>query len=80
MTPDRAVNQETGADIGISPWPMDVVEFGADAYAHRKQVYIKQLYNKVPQTALVSSSSVRVGVGVAAQAGDKDAGMRTSSR
>ena len=32
-------------DIGISPWPVDVVEFGADAYAHRKQLYIKQLYN-----------------------------------
>ena len=32
-------------DIGISPWPVDVVEFGADAYANRKQV--KQLYNQV---------------------------------
>ena len=36
-------------DIGISPWPVDVVEFGADAYTHRKQ-----LYNQVPQTAWVS--------------------------
>ena len=30
---------------------MDVVEFGADAYAHRKQVGVKQLYNQVPQMA-----------------------------
>ena len=40
-------------DIGISPWPVDV----ADAYAHRKQVYVRQLYNQVPQTAWVSRSS-----------------------
>ena len=44
-------------DIGISPWPVDVVEFGADAYAHRKQVNVRQLYNQVPQTTWVSSSS-----------------------
>ena len=31
-----------------------MVEFGADAYAHRKQVYVKQLYNQVPWTAWVS--------------------------
>ena len=30
---------------------MDVVEFGADGYAHRKQVGVKQLYNHVSQTA-----------------------------
>ena len=41
-------------DIGISPWPVDMVEFGADAYAHRKEVDVKQLYNQVPQTAWVS--------------------------
>ena len=29
-------------DFGISPWPVDVVEFGADAYAHKKQVEVKQ--------------------------------------
>ena len=29
----------------------------ADAYAHRKQVYVRQLYNQVPQTAWVGSSS-----------------------
>ena len=29
----------------------------ADAYAHRKQVDVRQLYNQVPQTAWVSSSS-----------------------
>ena len=40
-------------DIGISPWPVDVV----DAYAHRKQVDVRKLYNQVPQTAWVSSSS-----------------------
>ena len=28
----------------------------ADAYDHRKQVYERQLYNQVPQTALVSQS------------------------
>ena len=44
-------------DIRISPWPVDVVEFGADAYAHRQQVNVKQLYNQVPQTAWVSWSS-----------------------
>ena len=38
-------------DIGISPWPVNVVEFGADVYTHRKQVGIKQLYNQVQQTA-----------------------------
>ena len=42
-------------DIGISAWPVDVVEFGADAYAHRKQVGVKQLYNQAPQTTWVSS-------------------------
>ena len=49
-------------DIGILPWPVDVVEFGADAYAHRKQVDVKQKYNQVPQTARVSSVPVAVGV------------------
>ena len=39
-----------------------MVEFGADAYAHRKQVSIKQLYNQVPQTAWVSSVPVAVGI------------------
>ena len=51
-------------DIGISPWPVDVVEFGADAYAHRKQVYVKQLYNQVPQAAWASSVRVAVEVGI----------------
>ena len=32
-------------DVGISPWPVDMVEFGADAYAHRTQVDVKELYN-----------------------------------
>ena len=41
-------------DIGISPWPVEVVEFDADAYAHRKQVDVRKLYNQVPQTAWVS--------------------------
>ena len=50
-------------DIGISPWPVDVVEFGADAYAHRKQVDVKKLYNQVPQTVWVSHFEP-VGVGV----------------
>ena len=45
-------------NIRISPWPVDVVEFGDDAYAHRKQVYVRQLYNQLPQTAWVSSSSI----------------------
>ena len=48
-------------DVGISPWPVDVVEFGRDAYAHRKQVDVKQLYNQVPQTTWVSSVPVAVG-------------------
>ena len=48
-------------DIGISPWPVDVVEFGADAYTHRKQVSVRQLYNQVPQTAWVCSVPVAVG-------------------
>ena len=52
-------------DIGISPWLVDVVEFGADAYAHRKQMNVKQLYNQVPQTAWVGQfGSVRVPVAV----------------
>ena len=38
-------------DIGISPWLVDLIEFYADTYAHRKQVNVKQLYNQVPQTA-----------------------------
>ena len=41
-------------DIGISPWPVDVVEFGADAYAHWKQVDVRQLYSQMPQMAWVS--------------------------
>ena len=44
-------------DVGISPWPMDVVEFGTYAYTHRKQVDAKQLYNLGPQTTWVSWSS-----------------------
>ena len=50
---------------------MEVVEFGADAYAHRKQVGVRQIYNQVPQTAWVSHFEfqlqlqlVPVGVGV----------------
>ena len=46
-------------DIEISPWPVDVVEFGANAYAHRKQVDVKQLYNQVTRTAWVSSSQLQ---------------------
>ena len=42
-------------DIRISPWPVHVVGFGADAYAHRKQVGVRQLYNQKLQTAWVSS-------------------------
>ena len=44
-------------DVGISPWPVDVVEFGADTYAHRKQVGVKLLYNQVPQMARGSQFS-----------------------
>ena len=40
-------------DVGLSLWPVDVVEFGADVYAHGKQVDIKQLYNQVPQMAWI---------------------------
>ena len=39
--------------IGILLWRVDVVEFVADAYAHRKLVDVKQLYNQMPQTAWV---------------------------
>ena len=66
LTLDQAVNQETKQvhpvkDIGTSPWPVDVVEFGADAYAHRK-LLVKELYNQVPQMAWVSQfESIRVG-------------------
>ena len=56
-------------DVGISPWPVDVFEFGADAYAHRNQVDVKQLYNQVPQTDWVSSVQVVVAVGVAVPVG-----------
>ena len=48
-------------DIGISPWPVDVVEFGDDAYAHGKQVDEGQLYNQVPQTAWSSCSCSQLG-------------------
>ena len=65
--------QKNSEDIGISPWSVDVVEFGADAYAHGKQVDIKQLYNQVPQTAWVSSVPVAVGV-----SWGQDASMRIS--
>ena len=34
-----------------------MIEFGADAYAHRKQVGVKQLYNQVLQTAWLVSLS-----------------------
>ena len=34
-----------------------MVEFSVDAYAHRKQVGVKQLYNQVPQMAWVKFSS-----------------------
>ena len=84
MTLDRAVNQEMHLcnrkqvhpieDVRISPWPVDVAEFGADVYAQRKQVYVKQLYNQVSQTAWVSSRQwvrVAVGVRVAVLVGDK---------
>ena len=61
-------------DIGISPWPVDVVEFGPDAYAYRKQVSIKQLYSQVPQTAWVSLATA---VGASWR---QDASVRTASR
>ena len=50
-------------DVGISPWPVEVIEFSVDAYAHRKQVDVKQLYNQVPQTVWVSWVRVAVPVG-----------------
>ena len=50
-------------DIGILSWSVDVVEFGEDAYAHRKLVDFKQLYNQVPLTIWVSSVWVAVAVG-----------------
>ena len=40
-------------DVEISSWPVEVAGFGTDAYAHKKQMYVKQLYNQVPQTACV---------------------------
>ena len=65
-------------DIGIPPWTVDGAKFGADAYAHRKQVVVKQIYNQVPQTAFVSWSSRQadsqfraVGVQIAVPVGDK---------
>ena len=61
-------------DVGISPWPVDVVEFGIDTYGHRKQVDVKQLYNQAPQTAWVSWSSS------CSSSWREDAGVRTSSR
>ena len=45
----------------------------ADAYAHRKQVNVKQLYNQVPQMAWVSSSS-------SCSWREDDSGVRASSR
>ena len=68
MTLDRdmQINRRTARqvppvdDIGISPWPVDMVEFGADAYAHRKQVDVKQLYNQKPQMAWISRVPVAV--------------------
>ena len=62
-------------NIGISTWPVDVVEFGADAYAHRKHVVVRQLYNQVPQTAWVSSVPFVVGV-----SWGQDAELRASGR
>ena len=60
---------------------MDVVEFSA--YALRKQVDERQLYNQVAQTVwgsqLVSSSSSPVPVAVGVSRG-QDAGVRASSR
>ena len=53
---NKQENSETSAsveDIRISPWPVYVVEFGADTYAYRKQVDVRQLYNQVPLTAWV---------------------------
>ena len=47
-------------DIGISPWPVDMVEFSADVYVHWKQVGIKQLYNRMPQTAWVSQFELQL--------------------
>ena len=47
-------------DIGISPWPVDVDEFGTDTCAHRKQVDVRQLYSQLPQMAWVSSVPVAV--------------------
>ena len=46
-------------DIGISPWPMDVVEFGDSVRCVRTQEAggSKKLYNQAPQTAWVNCSS-----------------------
>ena len=62
-------------DIGISPWPVDVDEFGADSYAHRKQVmsnsYITRCHRRL--------ESVRVPVAVGVSWG-QDASVIISSQ
>ena len=61
--------------MGISPWPVDVVEFGADLYAHRKKVNVKQLYNQVPQTAWLSQFEFQLQL---ESVGGQDASVRIS--
>ena len=69
MTFNPAVNQETGASgrryqgITLTSW------IRCNCSAHKKQIGIKQLYNRVPQTAWVSWSQL-VGVLVAVRSSE----------
>ena len=71
LTFDSAINQETGASgrryqgITVKGW------IRCNCGTHKKQVDVKQLYNKVPETAWVSWSwSQLVGVRVAVRGGE----------
>ena len=63
LTFDPAVNQETGAS-GRRYQNITLTVGRLNCDAHGKQVVVKQLYNPVPQTVLVSWSQF-VGVRVA---------------
>ena len=56
-SPEPSIKKQVNPDeeIGILPWPVDVVEFDAHAHAHMKHVDVKQWYIQVPYTTWVSS-------------------------
>ena len=58
-------------DVGISPWPVDMVEFSTDAYAHGKQVDINNYITRCHRQLELIRGSDFQSVGVRVAVGDR---------